>query len=204
MNRLTPEFQKIESKIYTLRGIKVMLDRDLAQLYGVETRVLNQSTKRNQARFPSDFMFQLTPLEWESLRSQSVILENKGRGYHLKYIPYAFTEQGVAMLSTVLKSKIAIEINIRIMRAFVEIRQMISTLPEYEVLKQTVKQIESRMDTIEANHLVDHTIIAGKVTHLSKDTRHIREDVRHFSEILDHFQNTHIIIKRPEEDILQG
>jgi hypothetical protein len=111
----------IRARILTLRGLKVLLDQDLAKLYGVETRALNQAVRRNLARFPSDFRFQLTREEHESLRSQSVIPKT-GRGRHAKYLSYAFTEQGVAMLSSVLRSDRAIEVNIGIMRAFVELR----------------------------------------------------------------------------------
>ena len=109
----------IESLIKVIRGQQVMLDRDLATLYGVETKRLNEQVKRNIKRFPEDFMFQLT--KDECLRSQIATL-NEGRGQHLKYMPYVFTENGVAMLSSVLRSDTAIEVNIRIMRAFVSMR----------------------------------------------------------------------------------
>lgn len=105
----------IEPLIKIIRGQQVMLDRDLATLYGVETKRLNEQVKRNIKRFPEDFMFQLT--KDECLRSQIATL-NEGRGQHLKYMPYVFTENGVAMLSSVLRSDTAIEVNIRIMRAF--------------------------------------------------------------------------------------
>ena len=95
--------KQIKEKIYTIRENTVMLDSDLAELYGVEVRVLNQAVKRNKERFPDEFMFQLTKEEYESLRSQFVILVN-GHGKHRKYLPYVFTEQGVAMLSAVLKN----------------------------------------------------------------------------------------------------
>ena len=141
------EIQVIQNKIYEIRGQRVMLDFDLAAMYGVETRTLNQAVKRNIERFPEDFMFQLTNGEWsilksqivisniadnqevENLKSQIVILKN-GRGQHKKYMPYAFTEQGVAMLSSVLRSPLAIQMNIGIMRAFVAIRHMAATLPQ--------------------------------------------------------------------------
>ena len=116
------EIEEIRNRIYEIRGRQVMLDKDLAELYGVEVKVLNQSVKRNAKRFPSDFMFQLSKDEFDSLRSQIVTLKN-GRGGHSKYLPYAFTEQGVAMLSSVLRSDTAIEVNIRIMRTFVAVRQ---------------------------------------------------------------------------------
>ena len=101
----------IERRIYLIRGQKVILDRDLAELCGVRTGVLNQAVKRNVERFPSDFMFGLNSEEADSLRSQSVILK-AGRGQHRKYLPYAFAEQGVAMLSTVLRSKRAVQVSI--------------------------------------------------------------------------------------------
>jgi len=118
--------ERIENAIRLIRCHKVMLDRDLASLYGVEVRVLNQAVKRNLTRFPDDFMIQLTSEETEALRSQIVILKT-GRGQHRKFLPYAFTEQGVAMLSTVLNSDRAIEVNIAIMRAFVRLREIMST-----------------------------------------------------------------------------
>ena len=112
----------IHHKIYTLRGKQIMLDEDLAELYEVETRVLNQAVKRNSERFPSDFMFQLAEEEYKSLRSQFVTLK-RGRGRHRKYMPYAFTENGVYMLSAVLKSKVAVEVSIEIMRTFTKLRE---------------------------------------------------------------------------------
>jgi phage regulator Rha-like protein len=112
----------IQTKIYEIRGQKVMLDFDLAELYGVETKVLNQAVKRNSDRFPADFMVQITRDEYNSLRSQFVTLET-GRGKYAKYLPYAFTGQGVSMLSSVLNSSKAIQINIQIIRAFVFMRQ---------------------------------------------------------------------------------
>jgi len=117
-----------------------MLDKDLAQLYGVETRVLNQAVKRNIARFPQDFMFQLTKQEAESLVSQSVIPSIKSLG---GYLPYAFTEQGVAMLSSVLNSERAIHVNIQIMRAFVQFKRMLSTNRD---LRRKIEAMEKKYD----------------------------------------------------------
>ena len=113
------QLELIQSKIYEIRGQRVMLDFDLAALYQVETRVLNQAVKRNMKRFPSDFMFQLTSDEWAILKSQFVISSWGGT----RKLPFAFTEQGLAMLSGVLNSDIAIQVNINIMRAFVAVRQ---------------------------------------------------------------------------------
>ena len=117
----------IEPLIKIIRGQQVMLDRDLATLYGVETKRLNEQVKRNIKRFPEDFMFQLT--KDECLRSQIATL-NEGRGQHLKYMPYVFTENGVAMLSSVLRSDTAIEVNIRIMRTFTSMRHFLQNNAE--------------------------------------------------------------------------
>lgn len=114
----------VEHLIYTIRGVQVMLDRDIAMLYGIETKVLNQAVKRNITRFPDDFMFQLTSEECS--RSQFVTLNIK-RGQNIKYLPYAFTENGIAMLSSVLRSPTAIEANIRIMRAFTSMRHFLAS-----------------------------------------------------------------------------
>ena len=116
----------IRNKIYEIRGQKVMLDFDLAEMYGIETRVLKQAVRRNIRRFPKDFMFELSEEEFVCLRSQFVTSNKRGG---TRYRPFAFTEQGVAMLSSVLNSEVAIEINIGIMRAFVAIRQTISAPP---------------------------------------------------------------------------
>ncbi|MBW2661634.1 MAG: ORF6N domain-containing protein [Deltaproteobacteria bacterium] len=117
--------ERIEKAIILIHGHKVMLDRDLAELYGVETRALKQAVRRNIKRFPGDFMFELTKEEFENWRSQFVTSNRDKMG--LRYRPMAFTEQGVAMLSSVLKSDRAIEVNIAIMRAFVQLRQMLAT-----------------------------------------------------------------------------
>ena len=118
------EISILQAKIHELRRKKVMLDFDLAGLYNVQTKVLNQAVKRNQQRFPEDFMFQLTENDYESLRSQIVTLNENGRGKHKKYLPFAFTEQGVAMLSGILHSEVAINVNISIMRTIALIRKL--------------------------------------------------------------------------------
>jgi len=129
----------IKDKIFTIRGIQVMLDSDLAKIYGVDTKVFNQAVKRNVDRFPERFRFQLTAEEWKSLWSQIVTLKNEGmntrsqnatldnRGQHRKYLPYVFTEQGISMLSAVLRSNTAIKVSIKIMDAFVEMKKFITT-----------------------------------------------------------------------------
>jgi len=132
----------IESRIFLIRGEKVMLDEDLAGLYDVETRTLVQAVKRNITRFPGDFMFQLTQEEFAVLRSQLVTSKLGGRGGR-RYLPYAFTEQGVAMLSSVLRSERAILVNIEIMRAFVRLRQMLASNTE---LARKLEALERKYD----------------------------------------------------------
>ena len=127
---------QIEERIFTIRGKQVMIDKDLALLYGVETKRLNEQVKRNIERFPEDFMFQLT-LE-ECLRSQIATL-NQAQGKHLKYLPFAFTENGIAMLSSVLRSETAIAVNIKIMRTFTKIRK---SVPQDSNLQNRVELIE--------------------------------------------------------------
>jgi len=133
--------ETIESKIFFLRGKRVMLDRDLAILYGVETRALNQAVRRNMRRFPEDFMFQLTKEEMESWKSQIVISNREKMG--LRRRPYAFTEQGVAMLSSVLNSDRAIQVNIQIMRTFTKLREM---LLAHKDLKRKIEDMEKKYD----------------------------------------------------------
>jgi len=128
----------IQSKIYLIRSQKVMLDRDLSELYGVSTRRLKEQVRRNLKRFPEDFMFELTWEEAESLRSQIATLK---RGEHIKYLPYAFTEQGVAMLSSVLNSDRAIEINIQIMRVFTKLRELMSA---HKDLARKIEDLERK------------------------------------------------------------
>ncbi len=131
--------QTITSQIHFIRGKKVILDYDLANLYGVELRVLNQSVKRNSTRFPLDFMFSLDKIEFENLKSQNVISSWGGR----RTLPYAFTEQGVAMISGVLRSEKAVQINIIIMRAFVKMRELID---ENKDLKAKLDELENKYD----------------------------------------------------------
>ncbi len=158
---------RIAQSIYVLRGQKVMLDSDLATLYGVETRILNQAVKRNARRFPHDFMFRLSMEEVGLLRSQIVILDTQAgqasnrlrsqivtlkRGQHIKYRPYAFTEQGVAMLSSVLNSERAVKVNIAIMRAFVKLRENLETNRElarkFNELEKRVGKHDEKIDAI--------------------------------------------------------
>lgn len=132
--------QQIESKIHEIRGQKVMLDYDLAELYETETKYLKRSVRTNLNRFPSDFMFELSKAEWETLRCNFSTSNQRGG---TRYLPFAFTEQGVAMLSTVLKSNIAIEVNISIMRAFVFIRKYALS---HKDLTEKLKELENKYD----------------------------------------------------------
>ena len=181
----TSEVEVIKHRIYEVRGMRVILDRDLAVLYGVETERLNEAVRRNIERFPEDFMFKLNKSEWVFLRSQIVTLKEStlstdtkdvdiietslrsqiatlnndedgmssqivmtnGRGQHSKYLPYAFTELGIAMLSSVLRSETAIQVNINIMRAFVMIRQ---TVAAWQSTNLKVEQLEHKVDNLSA------------------------------------------------------
>ena len=165
--------QSIQNRIYEIRGERVMLDFDLAALYEVETRVFNQAVKRNIKRFPKDFMFQLTRQEWADLKSQVMILDLQNNDNHInttmssqivmtsspakrptKALPYAFTEQGVAMLSGILNSDRAIQMNIAIMRAFVEVRKI---LLQQSDLKEQLKELKERVGghDVQLNQIYD-------------------------------------------------
>jgi len=141
----------IQDIIYDIRGVKVMLDYDLASMYEVDVSQLKRQVRRNINRFPEDFMFELTSEEVSALRCQNGILKT-GRGQHSKYPPFAFTEEGVAMLSGVLRSKVAVQVNINIMRAFVAVRQAIAALQSselrYEQLSHKVDQLNAHVEEI--------------------------------------------------------
>ncbi|MBP6686911.1 MAG: ORF6N domain-containing protein [Lacibacter sp.] len=176
--------RSIQNRIYEIRAERVMLDFDLATLYEVEIKVFNQAVKRNSKRFPDDFMFQLTKSEYDSLRSQIEASESSdslrsqfvtlksGRGQHRKYMPYAFTEQGVAMLSGILNSDRAIQMNIAIMRAFVEIRRIL--LKEND-LKEQLKEIKERIGEhdVQLNQIYDamENLLDEKATERKWDER---------------------------------
>jgi len=141
MKSIVP-LEVIEQKILLVKGRKVMLDGDLATLYGVTTKRLNEQVRRNLKRFPQDFMYQLSDEEFESLRSHFATLKT-GRGKHRKYLPHVFTEQGIAMLSTVLNSERAIEVNIQIMRTFVKLREMMLS---HKDLARKLNDLEKKYD----------------------------------------------------------
>ena len=139
MSAMAPKPENLAKLVFLIRGEKVLLDADLADLYGVATKVLNQAVKRNLDRFPEDFMFQLTPEEWGNMRSQIVTTSRR----KLSAVPYAFTEQGVAMLSSVLRSQRAVEVNIAIMRTFVQLRRLMDSNRD---LRLRIESIETRYD----------------------------------------------------------
>lgn len=155
MSAIVPKPENLAKLVFLVRGEKVLLDTDLAELYGVEARALNQAVARNRVRFPDDFMFQLTTEEWERMRSQTVtslldadsnssqtvMSSRKHRG--IVYRPYAFTEQGVAMLSSVLRSQRAVEVNIAIMRTFVQLRRLMDSNRD---LARRIEAMETRYD----------------------------------------------------------
>jgi hypothetical protein len=157
MDTATAPAPLIQSRIYLIRAQKVLLDSDLAALYEVETRTLNQAVRRNPGRFPEDFMFQLTLEEAKSLTSQ-IVISNAGRGGR-RYQPYVFTEQGVAMLSSVLGSERAIQVNIAIMRTFVRMRHLLAT---HQELAQRLEEVE-RQQLTQDWQMDDHS---RKIEHL--------------------------------------
>ena len=157
---MSDELILVQNLIHEFRGKKVMLDFDLARLYQVETRVLNQSVKRNLKRFPSDFMFQLTEEEWLTNSSQIVMTSNRPKSA----LPYAFTEQGVAMLSGLLKSDVAIAANIAIMRAFVQIREYLLAA---STVSAELKELRAKVDLLALQREDD----LGAVNDLSEDVR---------------------------------
>lgn len=147
--RIVVSTDTIKAHIYDLRGRQVMIDSDLALLYGVETKNLKRSVRMNIERFPSDFMFELTKDEYDSLRCNNFTLKN-GRGQHSKYLPYAFTQEGIAMLSGLLRTSVAIQVNINIMRAFFQMQQALlimgNTNLQFEKIRSEIKQIRLDME----------------------------------------------------------
>lgn len=195
--------QIIESKICTLRGVQVMLDRDLAELYEVETRVLNQAVKRNSNRFPDKFRFQLTGDEIKILksqivtsssRSQIVTLNNLGtkQGQNIKYLPYAFTEQGVAMLSAVLRSDKAVMVSIQIMNAFVEMRKY---LAHNEGLLHRVESIESKLQLNDQH-------FEKIFTALEQGKPEIKQDIFFKGQIFDAYGFVVDLIKKAKKELI--
>ena len=158
--------ESITNRIYFIRGIKVMLDRDLAELYGVETKQLKRAVRRHIDRFPADFMFDLTIDEYNSLRCQIGTLEGKGK--HSKYLPMAFTEQGVAMLSSVLKSDRAIQVNIQIMRIFSQFKQMLSGH----------RDLEKKLEAMEAKYDRQFRVVFEAIKQMLKEEEKPKQKIR--------------------------
>ncbi|MCC8177349.1 MAG: ORF6N domain-containing protein [Bacteroidales bacterium] len=178
----------IQDKIQEIRGQRVLLDRDIAAMYGVETKVLKQAVKRNIDRFPNDFMFELNNQEFVNWRSQ-IVTSNSGDKMGLRYRPYAFTELGVAMLSSILRSPAAIQININIMRAFVALRQMVTEIRNnsVDVLRKEVNEMKEYMEDVFRDYNDMH-----------EDTRAQLEGI---SEALAELQAKQEITKRPRKPI---
>lgn len=174
--------------IFTLRGEKIMIDRDLAQLYGIPAKALNQAVKRNPDSFKS-YIFQLTDMETKEL------VTNCDRFKTLRHStsnPFAFNEHGVLMLSSILKSKTATEINRKIIKVFVELRHQVIGNPDLAFLNEKVRRIESEIDAIKTHQKFDEKLIEGKLIQVSRD-------INRFSQVLDEFQDSHLIIKRPSD-----
>lgn len=189
------EIESIEKKILIIRDVQVMLDKDLAVLYGVETKVLNQAVKRNIDRFPADFMFQLT--KDECLRSQIVTL-NESRGLHLKYMPHVFTEQGIAMLSGVLRSPTAIAINIRIMRAFVAMRRLLVSNAQVFQRLETIEyhQLEMQQHQKEADKRID------EIFHKFEEKESVNQGIFYDGQIFDAYVFVSDLIKKAKKTIV--
>ena len=166
--------QDVQKWIYKIRGQQVMLDSDLAVLYGVPTFRFNEQVRRNLRRFPMDFMFRLSIFEWESLTSQNAILKSSGRGQHKKYLPYVFTEHGVAMLSGVLRSQRAIDVNIAIMRAFVKLRHAVLS---HQGIARRVEKLEGKVSILDT----DVRLMAQDIDGLKKIPRSAEKRVKGFS-----------------------
>ncbi len=163
--KMVASVAQIETQIFVIRGQKVMLDADLAELYGVEIRRLNEQVRRNIERFPEDFMFQLTEEEFTALRSQFATLKS-GRGQHRKYMPYAFTEHGALMLGNVLKSQRAVEVSLMVVRAFVHLRELVSTHKE---LSQKLNQLERKVGA--HDRAIAELINAIRLLMMPRDTK---------------------------------
>jgi hypothetical protein len=194
---------EIQNRIYTIRGIQVMLDSDLAELYGVETKVLNQAVKRNNERFPVEFMFRIDSIEYDRLRSQNVTLKqdslrsqnvtiDSARGKHRKYLPFAFTEQGVAMLSAVLRSERAIKMSIQIITAFVAMRRFILSN----------EQIFQRLDILEIKQLETDTKVEKVLNALESKEVQPKQGIFFNGQIFDAYQLISDLIRTAEKSII--
>ena len=185
------EIEDIKQKIYTIRGKQVMLDSDIAIEFEVETKRINEAVKRNYKRFPEEFCFQLNEKDFNSLRSQFATLKNQGRGQHRKYLPYAFTEQGVAMLSAVLHSDKAINVSIKIMNAFVEMRHFI----------YNNAQVFERLTNVESK-LLDHDKKFEEVFNQFKIKDNVKQKIFFNGQVYDAFSMMVDLIKKAENEFI--
>ncbi len=194
------QVKDIKNLIYTVRGKQVMLDSDVAMLYHYETKKINQAVKRNIERFPEEFCFQLTEEEMQLLRSQIVTLNKKGRGQHKKYLPYVFTEQGIAMLSALLKNAIAVQISIKIMDAFVEMRKFLSL---NSAIFQRLTNVELTL-LAQGKELTKHEMQFEKVfDELQKKTeKEFKQKIFFEGQIYDAYSLIIDIIKQAKQKIL--
>ena len=191
MQELIVPLENIQSKIYTIRGKQVMLDRDLAALYEVSTKVFNQAVKRNIARFPDDFRFQLSKEEFSYWRSQ-IVTSNNGDKMGLRYAPYAFTEQGISMLSSILKSDVAIGVSIQIIRLFVQMRR---TLSDNTLLVHRVVELESKQEKTQ-------TVVEKILTEIDKKETLPKEGIFYNGEIFDAYVFVAKLIKSAKKSIV--
>ena len=183
--------EQIQDKIYSIRGLQVMLDSDLAELYEVESKRLNEQVKRNIGRFPLEFRFQLTKDEFNSLRSQFATLE-KGKGAHRKYLPYVFTEQGVAMLSAVLKSEVAVKISVQIMNAFIQMRKII--------IGNSI--LSHRVNMLEENKIITDNKIEKIFKIIESKEIKPREGIFYKDQVYDAYQFVANLIKKATKSII--
>ena len=185
------ENREIQNMIYTFRGRQVMIDRDLAYLYNVETKVLNQAVKRNLNRFPEYFRFQLTEEEYENLRSQFVTSSEDNTHGGRRYMPYVFTEQGIAMLSAVLKSAVAVEVNIKIMNNFVEMRKFLLSN----------KEMFSRLDRVELKQLETDRKLEEVFNYIASNTE-VKQNIFFDGQIYDAFSFIVGLIQKAKKEII--
>jgi len=182
----------IRDRIYSIRGYQVMLDSDLAELYGVETKYLNRVMKRNSERFPLSFCFQLSEIEVNSLRCQFVTIKNEGRGHHRKYLPYVFTQEGVAMLSAVLRSETAVKISIMIIEAFVAMRKFV----------QVNGQIFQRLDRVEVKLLENDQKFEKVFVALESKDRIPDQGIFFEGQVFDAYKFVSDLFRRAEKSIV--
>lgn len=185
------ENREIQNMIYTFRGRQVMIDRDLAYLYNVETKVLNQAVKRNLNRFPEYFRFQLTEEEYENLRSQFVTSSEDNTHGGRRYMPYVFTEQGIAMLSAVLKSAVAVEVSIKIMNNFVEMRNFLLSN----------KEMFSRLDRVELKQLETDRKLEEVFNYIASNTE-VKQNIFFDGQIYDAFSFIVGLIQKAKKEII--